>query len=71
MKTTLKIEGMSCHHCVHAVDNALRDVEGITVEHVEIGSATVSYKSDSAELRTAVHEAIEEEGYMVVGEDLR
>ena len=43
MKTTLKIEGMSCDHCVKHVKEALETVEGVT-------SAKVSLKDNSAEV---------------------
>lgn len=62
----LKIDGMSCGHCVSAVDKALKAVDGVQVEQVAIGSATVSYDpaSTSAEKIT---QAIEDEGYTVAG----
>ncbi|GAA0176784.1 copper ion binding protein [Clostridium sediminicola] len=34
MKKILRIEGMSCGHCVNHVKNALMDIEG--VENVEV-----------------------------------
>jgi copper chaperone len=37
----LKVEGMSCGHCVRAVDQALRAVPGASVRKVEIGAAEV------------------------------
>ncbi len=65
MKETFQISGMSCGHCVHAVRQALEQIAGVEVESVEIGSATVTYHSDTVD-RTAVVRAIEEEGYPVV-----
>ncbi|MDR1059088.1 MAG: cation transporter [Treponema sp.] len=41
MKTTLKIEGMSCEHCVKHVTEALKAVRGVK-------SAKVSLKEKSA-----------------------
>lgn len=41
MKTTLKIEGMSCEHCVKHVTEALKGVAGVK-------SAKVSLKDKSA-----------------------
>jgi copper chaperone len=35
----LKVEGMSCGHCVRAVDAALRGVDGASVRRVELGTA--------------------------------
>lgn len=61
-RTTLKIDGMSCMHCVAAVKQALQGVDGVTVENVAVGSATVSY--DPAVVSPAkLAEAIEDAGY--------
>lgn len=38
----LSIEGMHCDGCVRRVTNALNSVEGIRVDSVEVGSATVA-----------------------------
>ena len=61
---TLSIHGMGCQHCVTAVDDALQALDGVTVENVEIGSATVSYDADAVS-RQAVVDAINEAGYEV------
>jgi copper chaperone len=42
-RTTLKIDGMSCGHCVASVKRALASLDGVTVENVAVGSATVAY----------------------------
>ena len=42
----LEIEGMSCGHCVAAVSNALRELPGVDVESVGIGSARVRYEPE-------------------------
>ena len=61
-RTTLKIDGMSCGHCVAAVTQALQSVDGVTVENVAVGTATVSY--DPAIVSpTKLAEAIEDAGY--------
>ncbi len=64
MKKTLKISGMSCHHCVRAVEEALSGVDGVEVIHVEIGSAEVAYDPEHVDSARLV-EAVEEEGYGV------
>ncbi len=38
----LSIEGMHCDGCVRRVTNALAAVEGVRVDAVEVGSATVA-----------------------------
>jgi len=62
----LKIDGMSCGHCVNAVDKALKAVDGVQVEQVAIGSATVSY-DPAATATEKITRAIEDEGYTVAG----
>lgn len=65
MKYELSISGMSCGHCVRAVEEALADVNSVTVESVEIGRAVVDAPDDadvSARLKSAVHE----EGFEVI-----
>ncbi|HEX2779966.1 MAG TPA: cation transporter [Gemmatimonadaceae bacterium] len=63
-RMTMKIDGMSCGHCVSAVDRALKGVNGVTVEQVAIGSATVSF--DPAKTPAdRITQAVEDEGYAV------
>lgn len=62
----LKIDGMSCGHCVSAVDKALKAVDGVQVEQVAIGSATVSYDPATTSSEQ-ITQAIEDEGYTVAG----
>ena len=62
----LKIDGMSCGHCVSAVDKALKGVNGVQVEQVAVGSATVSYDPATTSA-DRITKAIEDEGYTVAG----
>jgi copper chaperone len=60
--TTLKIDGMSCEHCVRAVAGALEKVPGVeTVVEVSLerGEAHVEGSAEPAALMAA----IEQEGY--------
>jgi len=61
---TMKISGMSCGHCVGAVKKALQGVEGVAVDEVVIGSATVSYDPAATSADT-IKRAVEDEGYPV------
>lgn len=66
MTKTLEISGMSCNHCVGAVRRALESVEGVKVDDVQIGSATVTF--DPARTSPeAVVSAVEDAGYEVQG----
>ena len=60
--TTLEIQGMSCDHCVQAVSRVLERVDGVTVEHVEIGWADVSFDPERTSA-DAIVEAVSSHGY--------
>ena len=59
-KAVLHIEGMSCGHCLNAVNQALRSVPGVEVEGVTMGRAEVRYDeqtTDPSRLEAAVADA--------------
>ncbi|OWA35330.1 copper resistance protein CopZ [Saccharibacillus sp. O16] len=62
---TLNVEGMSCNHCVKAVEGAVKEIgaEG----KVDLGSKTVDVSYDEAQVSLdAIKAAIEDQGYDVV-----
>jgi copper chaperone CopZ len=61
---TLTIAGMSCGHCLNAVNKALRAVPGIEVRSVQIGQAAVRVPESDPEA-SQVKAAIEHAGYTV------
>jgi copper chaperone len=67
-KTMLKIEGMSCNHCVVRVENALTGVEGVESAKVSLDEkmADVEYDESKADLEK-FKKAVDEAGYKVVG----
>jgi len=59
-KVELKVEGMSCGHCVMSLKKELSKIEGANVLDVQVGSAKIEYdeqKVDSALITAAVDEA--------------
>jgi copper chaperone len=59
-QATIYIDGMSCGHCLNAVNRALSGVPGVTIEAVRIGRADVRYDETTtkpADLETAVADA--------------
>ena len=63
-RAVLTIEGMSCDHCIRAVDGALKSLDGVQVEQVDIGSAIVAFDPVAVKPEQ-IEEAISEEGYEV------
>lgn len=64
MKKDFKIEGMSCNHCVMAVQKNLSKLK-IKKYEVKIGSANVEF--DEIETKEAmIVKAIEDAGYKVL-----
>lgn len=61
---TLKIDGMTCGHCVGSVNRALGQLAGVRVDQVKVGSAVVSF--DPATVSTdQIADAIADAGYAV------
>jgi copper chaperone len=60
----MKVEGMSCQHCVKAVTQAVQDVDQNASVKIELAEGRVSVESHSP--RDALAAAIEDAGYSVV-----
>lgn len=63
-KIELKIEGMTCNHCVMQVTKAIKTIDGVRVVDVQIGKAILEYDDNLVAINRII-EAIEEEGYKV------
>lgn len=63
---TLAISGMSCGHCLNAVNKALAVVPGISVKSVQIGRAELVVP-DGPDGGAPARAAIEAAGYKVEG----
>jgi copper chaperone CopZ len=61
----LKIQGMSCNHCVVHVKNALDEVDGLEIEDVQIGNARVWFDKDKVS-NEVIAAKIDEAGYKLV-----
>jgi copper chaperone len=63
-RRTIEIGGMSCGHCVARVTRALESTDGVEVEQVEVGAATVVFDPGTTSEAT-IARAIEDQGYAV------
>lgn len=66
---TLKVSGMSCHHCKNAIESALKKMTGVISAEafVKEGKVSVSFDSDLVDKKDIIR-TIEETGYDVEGE---
>ena len=63
-ETTMKIEGMSCQHCVMRVKKAVEALPGVSKADVAVGTASVTY--DDAKVKEKdLEQAIEKAGYTI------
>ncbi|MFO7727613.1 MAG: cation transporter [Desulfonatronovibrio sp.] len=62
----IKIQGMSCQHCVQAVTNALSDMDGITNVKVSLENSEAVFNSSEEADMEKIKQTIEEAGYKVV-----
>lgn len=63
-RKSLKIEGMTCHHCVMALRKSFQMVEGVTGAEVEVGKADVTF--DEARVNDSkLAEAVARAGFKV------
>jgi copper chaperone len=63
----LKIEGMSCQHCVMSVKKALGSVRGVSSADVSVGSAKIVF-DESKTGKEDITRAIQKAGYKVNAE---
>lgn len=64
MKTVIKIDGMSCQHCVMAVKKEIQNLDVLDLE-VKIGEASVEFDENKINEEN-IKQAIVEAGYIVV-----
>ena len=65
-KTTLKVEGMSCKHCVAAVTKAVGAFAGTAKVKTDLKTGTVTFDHDPEKTKlTEIKAAIAEAGFSV------
>ena len=66
MKTTLKIDGMTCDNCVNHVTKALKDVVGVLLAEVTLEDEIAMIEHGDHVTMEILVAAVEEAGYGVV-----
>ncbi|MGN7478375.1 copper chaperone CopZ [Solibacillus silvestris] len=63
---TLNVQGMSCGHCVKAIEGSVGELEGVNQVNVKLDEALVNVSFDETQVTpAAIKETIEEQGYDV------
>jgi copper chaperone len=63
--TTITVDGMTCGHCVNAVQTEVGKLDGVTGVAVDLASGQVTIVADQAPDADALREAVEDAGYEV------
>lgn len=63
---TLNVQGMSCGHCVKAVEGSVGELNGVSKVkvHLENGTVDIEYNTDKVTL-DKIKETIDDQGYDV------
>lgn len=63
---TLNVSGMSCGHCVSAVEGSVGKLDGVNLVKVHLDSGTVDVDFDSEKVNVEkIKETIDDQGYDV------
>jgi copper chaperone len=65
-KVTINVSGMSCGHCVKAVEGSVGELKGVSNVKVHLENGTVDVEFNSSEVTlNVIKETIDEQGYDV------
>jgi copper chaperone len=65
-KVTLNVKGMSCGHCVKAVEGSVGELTGVNQVKVNLDNGTVDVEFNGAEVTLdQIKETIDDQGYDV------
>ncbi|PEI63720.1 copper chaperone CopZ [Bacillus toyonensis] len=63
---TLKVEGMSCGHCVNSIESSVKELNGVEKVKVQLAEGTVEVTIDSSAITLKnIVAVIEDQGYDV------
>lgn len=63
-RTSLKVSGMTCNHCVNSVTNALKELDGVLNAKVSLSDEKADITYDAAKVHVDdLKKAVEDAGY--------
>jgi copper chaperone len=63
MKEVLKVEGMSCNHCVNSIETSVGGLTGVSAVKVDLSKNEVSVEYSNEATLAKVKETIEDQGF--------
>ena len=66
-EATYSVTGMTCDHCVRAVESEVGKVTGVTSVSVDLGAGRLTLVSEEPVDPDAVRAAVEEAGFELAG----
>ncbi|MHA6261391.1 copper chaperone CopZ [Sporosarcina sp. CAU 1771] len=66
MKEIIKVEGMSCNHCVNAIETSVGEITGVSTVKVDLGKKEVAVEFENVTSLDQIKETIEDQGFDVV-----
>jgi len=66
MNEILKVEGMSCNHCVNSIETNVGNLTGVSTVKVDLKKNEVAVEFDNATTLAKIKETIEDQGYDLV-----
>ena len=60
---TVRIKGMSCQHCVRAVQKALEEIDGVTDVSVDLAKGEAAFEEARPVDESVLKEKIQKAGY--------
>jgi len=65
-KTIIKVDGMSCEHCVKAITKAVGTLDGVSEVAVDLKAKTVTVEHNPSLLLEEIKTEIEDQGYDII-----
>lgn len=62
-RTTYRVTGMTCEHCVRAVSGEVAEIDGVTDVQVDLRTGAVTVTSEAPLDTEDVRAAVDEAGY--------
>jgi copper chaperone len=66
-ETVITVVGMTCGHCVHAVQGEIGRLPGVTAVNVNLETGSVRITADPMPDQAALSAAVDEAGYELTG----